>query len=226
MKILKISQGLIFALLFMPLFIMAQEVVETETTMSLGRQNSFMITIEGADKDMIEDEWKDYIKEYGKVKKNKKAKEQYIVDAKIPIIYGSAPIDVYSKIEERKDQATLYFWVDLKGGFIVSDEHPREAENVRGFLNDFWVIVKKKVIREELKEAEKELEKQEKELKKLEDKNKDLHEDIEEYNDKVRKAEMDIEENLRTQDDSKLGIEEQKKAVQEVVERLNNVGRE
>ena len=224
---MKIKITTLFVLLFMTQFMgFSQNVTESETTMSLGRQNSFMVTVEGADKDMLEDEWKDYIKEYGKIKKNKKAKEQYIVDAKIQVIYGSNPIDIYSKIEERKGQASLYLWVDLKGGFLVSDEHPKEADNARMFLEDFYVVVRKKVIAEELKEGEKAMEKLEKELSKLEDKNKDLHNDIEDYKDKIRKAEMNIEENLRYQDDKRVEIESQKKVVEEIVERLNNVGRE
>ncbi len=203
----------------------AQDVVEEENSMSLGRQNSFRVTVEGADKGLIEDEWKRYVKEYGKYKKNKKAKEFYMLDAVVPYINGTNPINLYSKIEERKDQTTLYVWVDLKGGFAVSDEYPKESDNITNFMYDFWVIARKKVISEELKDAEKLLEKRNKEMSKLEKKNKNLHNDIEKYNEKIRKAEMDIEENLRQQDDKRVEIEEQTKSVEEIIERLNNVGR-
>ncbi|HPK09436.1 MAG TPA: hypothetical protein P5235_02880 [Saprospiraceae bacterium] len=215
-------------LLFVMLFaqsIFSQEVEEENLMMSLGSQNSFRVTIEGADKDMVEDKWEDYLKEFGKVKKNKKAKELYMLDSTIPLINGSSPIDVYSKVEERKGQSSLYVVVDMKGSFLNSDVYPKESENLRQVLFDFWVKVRKEVVSKELKDVEKTLEKSQKDLKKLEDKNKDLHEDIANYNEKIRKAELDIESNLKEQDDKRVEIEKNQEIVNGVVEKLNNIGR-
>ena len=65
----------------------------------------------------------------------------------------------------------------------------------------------------------------EKELRKLEKKNTGYHKDIEKAKEKIEKAEKDIEQNLRDQEDQRITIEQQRKVIEEIIERLNNLGR-
>ena len=65
----------------------------------------------------------------------------------------------------------------------------------------------------------------EKELKKLRDKNRDLHKDIDELKEKIRKAESEIEKNLQEQEKKKEEIEMQKEKLQAVIDKMNAIGR-
>lgn len=206
-------------------FINAQSVNETTKSMSLGKQAGFQIDIDGADEDLTEDVWKDYIKDFGKGKRNKKAKEYYSVGAKVPLINGANELDLYINFDERVNMTTVTLWVDLGNGFVNSDEYPKEAQGAEEFLNNFYLAVKKEAIGEEMKKQEKIMNKMEKELRKLEKKNTDYHEDIEDAKEKIEKAEKNIEQNLKDQEDQRITIEQQKKVIEEIIERLNNLGR-
>ncbi|MFT4532927.1 MAG: vacuolar-type H+-ATPase subunit I/STV1 [Saprospiraceae bacterium] len=206
-------------------FISGQDVSEHEMSMSLGKQITFSIDIDGADEDMTEDVWKKYVKDYGKSKRNKKAREYYVVGAKVPMIAGSDILDLYVKFEERVGYTTANLWIDNGGSFVNSNEYPREAKGAEEFLFEFYLAVKKKAISEEMKKEEKVLNKMDKSLRKLEKKNTGYHEDIEKAKEKIEKAEKNIEQNLKDQEDQRIIIEQQKKIIEEIIERLNNLGK-
>ena len=98
--------------------ISAQDVSERDMSMSLGKQTAFSIDIDGADEDMTEDVWKKYIKDYGKSKRNKKAKEYYVLGARVPMIAGSSDLDLYIKFEERVGHTTASLSIDKGGSFV------------------------------------------------------------------------------------------------------------
>ena len=202
------------------------QVSESNQTMSLGPKPAFSIDIDGADKNMTEKSWKEYIKEFGKVEKNKKAKELYMTQVRIPVITGSGLVNLFSRVEEGKNMSSVTMWVDNGAAFVSSDEDEAAASGAIRFMKDFGNIVTKKVIGEELKDEEKNLKNLNKDLSKLEKKNKDLHEDIEKAKEKIRKAEENIVKNLAEQDEKKAAIEAQSEKVSEVTSRLNNVGKE
>ena len=206
--------------------ISAQEVSEREMSMSLGKKVGFSIDIDGADDKITEDVWKKYIKDYGKSKRNKKAKEYYAVGARVPMIAGASDVDLYIQFDERVGMTTANLWIDLGGSFVNFDEHPKEAQGAEEFLTEFYLAVKNKAITEEMKKQEKELKKMDKELRKLEKKNTGYHEDIEKAKEKIEKAEKNIEQNLKDQEDQRIVIEQQKKVIEEIIERLNNLGKE
>lgn len=206
--------------------IFAQEVEEKEMTMSLGTQNGFYIDIDGPDEDITEDVVKKYIKEYGKVKRNKKAKEYFSPEIRIPMIGGTDNIALYVKIDEGVGRTSVMAWADKGGAFVNSDDDPKGAKGMESFLTDIYIAAKKKAIEKEMKKEEKELKKMEKHQSKLEKKNKGYHDDIEDANRKIEEAESNIEKNLKEQEDQKMKIEAQKEKVEKVIERLNSVGKE
>jgi len=212
--------------LFGSLTLIGQTVEEREMNMSLGKQVGFSIDIDGADLDVTKDIWKKFTKEIGKSKRNKKAREHYIVGETVPMIAGATSLDLYMSFDERIGQTTASLWVDLGGEFINSNGHPKEAAGTEDFLKEFYLRVKEEVIQREMKEQEKVLSKLEKAQIKLQKKNKGYHNDIEKAKEKIEKAEKNIEQNLRDQDDQTIQIEQQKKLLEEIIERLNNLDRE
>ena len=228
-KILKrkeMKSLIILVMTALTLSLHAQEIMQMEKSMSLGPQNAFYVEIDDTPEKVVEKEWKDYLKEYSKkVKYNRKAKEHYTEGAKVAVINGTGELTLYSKIEEGKDQVTVYLWTDMGNGFVNTKDFSKQADGVDRFLRDFYILAKKKGIQIELDEEEKELKGLEKDLEKLEKQNKDLHQDIEDYKEKIRRAEADIESNLKAQDDKRVEIENQKKVIEQVIERLNMVGK-
>ncbi len=206
-------------------FATAQTVTEDSKSMSLGKQVGFQIDIDGANEDLTKDVWKDFIKDYGKGKRNKKAREYYSVGARVPLISSANNMDIYIRFDERVNMTTTTMWVDLGEGFINSNDHPKEAQGAEEFLINFYLAVKKEAIGKEMKEQEKIMNKMEKELRKLEKKNTGYHNDIEKAKEKIEKTEKNIEQNLKDQEDQRITIAQQKKIIEEIIERLNNLGR-
>ncbi len=204
----------------------AQEVSEREMSMSIGKQMAFSLEIDGAEENMTKDVLKKFVKDYGKLKRNKKAKEHYIMGARVPMIARSGDVDLYFKLEERVGYTTVNLCIDKGGSFVNSDESPSEAQGAEEFLTELYLAVKKEAITKEMKDQEKELNKMDKDLRKLEKKNNGFHKDIEKAKEKIEKAEKNIEQNLKDQEDQRIRIEQQKKIIEEVIERLNNLGKE
>ncbi|MFN8339534.1 MAG: hypothetical protein U0T36_11010 [Saprospiraceae bacterium] len=202
-----------------------QDAMERKTSMSLGPQNAFYIEIPGADEKLAEKTFYEIVKEYGKMKENKKAKEHFLMATKIPVINGTSPIDVYAKFEEGKNIATTYIWVDLGGAFVNSSDNPSQATAVRQFLYDYFIAVRKKVVTAELKKEEDNFKDLEKDLRKLKDKNDDYHKDIEKAKQKIAEAEKNIEKNVVDQENKVKEIDTQKAVVDKVIEKLNNLGK-
>lgn len=207
------------------LVVFGQDVNEKKISMSLGPQNAFYVEIPGADKKMAEKTFYEFVKDYGKMKENGKAREHFMMATKIPVINGTSPIDLYSKFEEGKNMATTYVWVDLGGSFVNSSDHTSQTAALRQFMYDYFIAVRKKVVTEELKAEEKNLSNLEKDLSKLKDKNQDYHNDIEKAKQKIAEAEKNIEKNIVDQENKTKEIDTQKNVVEKVVEKLNNLGK-
>lgn len=205
--------------------ISAQTAIEKRISMSLGPQNSFYVDIPGADKKLAEKTFYEFVKEYGKMKENGKAREHFLMATKIQVINGSSPVDMYAKFEEGKDMATTYVWVDLGGAFVNSAEHASQAASLKQFMYDYFIAVRKKVVAEELKNEEKNLAGLEKDLRKLKDKNEDYRKDIEKARQKIVEAEKNIEKNNLEQENKVKEIGSQKEVVGKVTEKLNQLGK-
>jgi hypothetical protein len=207
------------------LLVFGQDAIEKKVSMSLGPQNAFYVEIPGADKKMAEKTFMEFVKDYGKMKENSKAREHFMMASKIPVINGTSPVDLYAKFEEGKNMATTYVWVDLGGSFVNSSDHTSQTTALRQFMYDYFIAVRKKVVAEELKTEEKNLSNLEKDLSKLKDKNQDYHNDIEKAKQKIAEAEKNIEKNLVDQENKNKEIDTQKTVVEKVVEKLNNLGK-
>ena len=202
-----------------------QEAKERKLSMSLGPQNAWYIEMESADAKMAEKIFYDYIKSYGKMKYNKKAREHYLMSSAINSINGSSPLDIYAKFDDTKTMATAYIWMDMGGAFISSSEHPKQAQALSQWMYEYFLEVKKNIILNEIKEEEKKLSSLERDLKRLIDKNESLHKEIERARQKIEEAESDIEKNLVDQDNKNKEIESQKDLLNQVNNKLNNLGK-
>lgn len=214
LSILALSMIMVFSLV-------AQEVNEKAKTMSLGTQNALITSIPDADGKVIEKIWKDYIKEYGKVKKNRKSGEYYSDNIKVSSISGAGTMDVYATMQD--GQLITYF--DMGDGFLSSETHSSEYKNAEIFLIEFAHEVQRYMINEELEDQEKEMQSLERELDRLISKNEGYHKDIERARERIAQAEADIEQNLIDQENKRLEIHAQEELVEETKGKLEEVGK-
>lgn len=218
---MKIS--LILSFLFSSLILSAQ-VKEGSYECSLGKQYGYLMDHFDTDKGIVEDVMENMIGEYGKVKRNRKAKEWYCNACTINKI-GSAPLDIYYKVEEGKDLVTTYVFVDNGEKFISSYNDKDAAEVIEEINYKIYLEIQREKLRKQIEDMEDELKKFEKDLSKLVKKNEGLHADIENYKENIRQAEKDIEQNLNDQEDKRIEIEQQKKVISKTTDKLNQVGR-
>lgn len=221
MKVYKFLLAISLAFLFSLSSNVHAQISVNQESMSLGSKAAFVVDLSGADKKLTEKKWKDLIKDYGKIEKNKKAKEQSVLQANLPGFESA--VNVFFKAEEGKDLTRVYFFFDNGSKFV--DEADEDSGPAKVFINDFIVEVNKEVAKRELEQGEDELKGFEKDLSKLEKKNKKLHDDIEKFKKKIAEAEADIQENLKQQDSSKENIEAQKSKVEELKNAYNNIGK-
>ena len=131
-------------------------------------------------------------------------------------------MNIYTTTE--KNQIVAFF--DNGTGFLNSKDYAKEFQSASEFMKEFGNEVTRELIRIELEKEEDILKKNNKEYEKLKKENIDLHKDIENYKQKIKKAEADIVTNDKDQERSKAAIEAQTKIVETVQTKLNNVGKE
>ena len=193
--------------------------------MSEGLQTAFIITLDGADGGDASKIWRDFVKEYGKVERDRKTKEYRLQDVIIPAIHDTMPLSIIAKFDEYDELTRVNFWIKMDERFINVSDDVDEMDKVAVLLDEYTTLVSKKVVQDELKSEEKILSRLEKDLKKLVDRNEDLHKDIQKARDLIRKAEAEIEENIREQEAKKVEITAQSDKVKNVSTKLNDIGR-
>jgi hypothetical protein len=167
--------------------------------------------------------WKKFFKDYGKVKKNRKAKEYYSTGVRVGRIKAGDPIDVYAKFVEFENGVDINLCFDLGTEFLNSKTTPNEYNGAEKLINEFVVYVKRYIVGEKIKKEEKELKKIEANLKSARKKNKKLHDKIENYQKNIEKAEDDIKENILLQEELKVKVQEQANKLKEVQREMDGI---
>ncbi len=197
------------------------QVRETKMAMSLGVQNGLSIYMNNAEEKLLDKVWKKYVKDYGKLERNKKAQEEYLRGAVIKTINGSGPLDVY--IITENNQATVFF--DLGTGFINSQGQSEAYKAAEEFVQEFAYEVEREQLRIKLEEEQDKLKKLNKKMGNLVEDNKDYHKDIEEALERIKKREGEIKENEKEQANAKIEIETQSRKVTEMQTQLSLIGK-
>ena len=198
------------------------QIKEKQVNISLGVQPCLTSNIDNIKAKNAAKLWKKFFKPYGKVKRNRKAKEYFSTGVKVNRIKSGDPVDVYMKIVEATNGVNLNLCIDL-GTAFVSKDMQEEYTGAEKLLDEFLIYVRGYQLNEKLDEEEDILKDLESELKSKRKKNKKLHSSIEKYKQKIVEAEENIEKNLQEQEDLKKSIElqnEKVKQVQEDIEKL------
>ena len=225
---------LIIALsLFSTPLMFAQTVTIFESESEINKtQRPGLETVLALDKKQVKDDWKKYLKQYGKVEVSG---NEYILKASKITSLSSSPVSIVSKVEKTKKGVTVFFAIDLGDKWITQSSV--EYKNAEKILHDFGVTAYKNEINNQIKEAEKQLDKTlkaqnktEKDGENLENKLKKNGEDkIKLENDLVKnkedkiQLEKEIESNKEDQKKMKGEVGKSEKALEIVKEKLNKV---
>lgn len=200
------------------------EPYEKEVTMSLGTHPAVVLDMTEIDAKDALMYWEDYMKEYSKIKRNKKADEYYGEGVSVPLI-STANLDLYSKIEDLKGNSRLYLWVDNGGAFISSSSDPEAMNNLKTFISDFAISSEKRHVESLLEVEMKNLTKFEKDLKGLQKDKSGYEKEIEDAKEKIMKNEKNIEENKVAQEAKVDEIDGQNSVIERIKERLAKIGK-
>jgi hypothetical protein len=197
------------------------QVRENKIQMSLGLQNGLYVSIPDVESKVIQKQWKNYTKNYGKLVKNKNADEQILESVTIPSINADNKMDIYAIFEN--NGLTAFF--DLKTAFLNSTDHPKEFAGAKDFMQQFSYTVQREIVKEELEDAQDLLKKYTRKMADLVKDNKGYHEDIEDAKAKIKKAENNIIGNEKDQEQMKAQISGQTKTVDAIQAKLNKIGK-
>jgi len=216
---------LLVCIVFFSLPFVSGQITEGQNNMSLGVQNSLETVLEGVTVNEAVKLWTDHMKQFGSVKRNKKADEYYITGIKINQISLGSNLDVYARFAERGSNCTMILWTDLGTAFINSKDHPKEFDGLKSFLEDFKIDAKRFAVQKELELAEKEMKKLQKEQDGLFKENQKLHEDIKKAEERIIKAKDDIKINLKDQEAKKMEIDKQMEFLKAIQKRMESLGK-
>ncbi len=208
---------LVFAVGYVSL---AQNVSQSQMAMSDGINNAYTLSVDEPIK-FTKSVWKDYMGEFGKVKKNKQ-KELESSGASVSSL-ASRPVDVFASFEKMGKQATLvHVWIRTEEGYFSAENEANNAKAI-AFLEEFKKEILRTKVRKELKDAEKALKKKDSQLTKLIKSNDRLHKSIKSHERKIQKAKEDLAKNEKEQEKTKSDLAKQKEVVEDVKKRLEEI---
>ncbi len=214
---------IVFVLMTMNFASFAQKTIVNETNENLGGSvnPAFTVFIENAEYKTVLKAWKALFEDHkGKIETSKN--DVNVSNAVFPLL-SSTPVAVFSRILEDKTGVKITAAFTKEGQYVTGSRLPAETETVKKIIYDFAVSIKKKMIQEKLDGATKDLEKLQSKNEDLVNKKASLEKDIQNYNEKIKQAESDIQENIKQQAESKIKIESQTKVVEEIKAKLGSV---
>lgn len=173
----------------------AQDIVINEVLqfMSLGEKTGLEVAIVDASPEMVEKDWKKFMRQYKtKAKQPRKSNEIFADDAKIEKMSANT-VDVYAIANPTSFGSTLTVFFNLGGSFVSSQEHEVAFGAAKMLLHDFAIEEAAKVVDAELDLQNKTLKDLNKELDKmLSSKSKSIKE-VEKAKALIAQREKDIE---------------------------------
>lgn len=189
------------------------EVTETNSKFDKTSRSALMVEIPYTDQKTVEKEWKKLMKDYNP-EKFKSRKEMFADNATIDRLSENT-VDVYAKVDEKKDIVTLFVAVDLGGAFLSSSDGDK-IQVMKGIVRDFAIKLVKEIYDEKIKEQEKNVEDVEKEVEGAKDNKAHLEKEIESYKQKIEDNELEIEKLTKTIEDQSKTLEDEQKVLDEI----------
>ena len=218
-----VSKCLLLASIMFTSFTSFGQAKETMREMSQGIQNALILEVSSTTEKFSKNAWEDYIKKYGKTKRNKKFDEWFTDNASISSINESGPTDIYMQIIQSGNTTTFYLFADAGAGFVSKEKGMSQYSGASKFLYDFGVSLRKALVNEDLKKEKEKKDDLEDLKKKLVRTNEKLHKEITEAKELISENEKKIELNIKDQEKNKMDIEGQLKIIDGVMKKLSEI---
>lgn len=218
---MKLGYFLISMLISGITFCQSLRVKEGSLSTSKGSQNALSIEIPFVDESFFQNEFKGFLKDWGKCKESK---GEYCVLLGQWKDYGKKTFDVYARYELKKDApVNVSFAIDLGGAFLNSKDHSSQYELFKKSIESFGRTCASNYINSLLEKENKTLRNLEKEQKDLEEDKAEMEKEIEDYKKKIEENIKKIEENKASQEKQKDSIKTQTSKIQEIDKRKKDI---
>ncbi|MBL7825169.1 MAG: hypothetical protein JNJ57_00970 [Saprospiraceae bacterium] len=221
----QIFPAIFFCFLFTSAFAQYDVVRETERMMSFGSRPCFRLEFANTDAGVVESVWKDFAKKNFNAKL-KKSKGEWAATKLRSAFMGDNPFAIYSTIEKDGNKTALNVWVDAGTYFLNRRDNRSRTDEMMSSLQQCYFDIRREAIGKELRSEEEKLKDMENRQKKLVRDNESLRKDIENWKSKIQKAEQDIINNEQNQESNIVDQEAQRRLIDEVRRRLENVENE
>lgn len=200
------------------------QVMERTETMSMGSKNALVVQLDGVSDKQVGDFWEKFMKKRynAKAEWQRKQKEWFIDNINLPAIGGATPVDLHATAKG-KENVTFSLWVNMGTDFLNSYNNYDQYKEAEKLVEDFALEVQKEKVAIELADQEKQLKAFEKELEKLVAANDRYHKEIEKAKAAIQEAENNIVQNEKDQELARQKIENQKKVVETVQQKKNDI---
>jgi len=199
--------------IFMFISLIIAQVTEGMAEFNLGKHNALRLNLIDVDKKLVEDEWKQYTKSFGKPDKKK---GEFVT--KGVILEGlSNPVDWYLCLDKKKKDVLFQLCVISNEEFLSSSNQNDNYKVIENYLKNFVFVVDKAKVNEIFEKEKETLAKLQKKLKKL---SKDYDSNLksaEKYAKKIKDDEKDNKSILKKQAEIKEDISKQGLIVEEIL---------
>lgn len=188
--------------------------------MSAGQKNAFVLQLDNAKKNEVEQSFKTHVAQYGGKVKQKNG-ETIVDNATIKTI-SDKPVTVYSTAMPSGSGVKLYVWVDL-GGRFASPSEPQYFTKAQNFVRLYGVEEARKIAKAKLLQEENKLKTRETELITLERNHKNYELTIAELEAQIQRNKSMMAQNQKDQLTKKQEIANQKTAIDQARQKLNSI---
>ena len=189
--------------------------------MAHGMKPGFELYIAHSDSKWVEKEWRDYMSQYGKVRKVKRSSEYWLEDVYVPGVSGADRADIYGRVESSGGGSQLVMWIDLGPGYLNPTSNPEEQQEAEKIMLDFEHHVRIRSVELELEEQEKQLSSIMKDYDRLVRDYEGYERDIERAQKAIEDAKQNMLENEEERDITKQKIGEQEVLVRAIRDKLD-----
>lgn len=196
-------------------------VYEVNETFSNGTNPAYSVDIYENSLDEVRYAWKKNMNSY-KADRLSGKKQITALKVRMPALSPN-PVHIYAISQDlgyRHVKLTVAFMVD---SIYVNKARASENETCKKFVYDFASQITKQGINNQIKAEQKKQGKMERAYKDLEEDNTGLNKDIVDYQNKIKKAESDIEKNKSKTESKKIEIEKQKETMLMLKDKLEKV---
>ncbi|MEZ4905915.1 MAG: hypothetical protein R2822_31195 [Spirosomataceae bacterium] len=198
------------------------QIKQYDAVMSEGVRPVYEMRIENTQYKRLRDVWKDYAKETFNKRLKGRSGEYNATNITSPLI-SSNKFDLFSTVEESGNDAVLKVWFKTGDIFLSAATDSLHNASAIETLTRFYKEVRKDQATDAVTAEEENLKKAERDLTNLIDNNASLKKGIEDYKEKIKKAEQAIIENEKLQIEVRKTIENRRTTLEEVRAKLKKI---